>query len=123
MNMVQTLNALAVALVCVCGVVGCGREEPPAAPEASTAPVSPLDDPKFVRKMDAQDGAQRQIMKKYAEIKAAYDAAYARDPDSIDTKQLKARLSDLEQKFMENRQKTAQLVGEQLRKQANEQKK
>lgn len=112
---VQTLKAFAAVLVCACGLVGCNREEAPAPTADAASPESYMNDPVFMAKVDAQDKAQRQIMKKYAELKRAYEAAVAADPTAEATKKLKADLEKLEKEFTAGRQKMARIVGERLR--------
>lgn len=119
---VQTLKAFAAVLVCACGLVGCNREEVPASTADAASPESYMNDPVFMARVDAQDKSQRQIMKKYAELKRAYEAAVAADPAAEATKKLKADLEKLEKEFVAGRQKMAQIVGERLRPQ-NQQKK
>lgn len=117
---VQTLKTFAVVLVCACGLVGCSREESPAPTADAASPENYMNDPVFMAKVDAQDKAQRQIMKKYAELKRAYEAAVAAAPDAEATKKMKADLEKLEKEFIAGRQKMSRIVGERLRSQGQQ---
>lgn len=111
----KTLKTFAAVLVCACGVLGCNREEASAPAVKAETPESYMNDPVFMAKVDAQDKAQRQIMKKYAELKKAYEESVAADPESEKTKQLKVDLEKLEKDFVAERQKMSRIVGERLR--------